>query len=99
MKIKHKHPSLLPRRIMKFEVKAMNDIDTIELYGLVSSRLVFGILPKILISSTDLQSQNDRMEALATAQAEMNSIVGKSKNLLLYHETCQHLQIALITLE
>lgn len=43
--------------------------------GFVPSKLVFEILPRFPILSTDLPNQEDRIETIKTVQAEMNSIV------------------------
>ena len=63
--------------LLKIAVKVMND--TIGENGLVPSRLVFGIIPRFPIISTDLPSQKERMEILVRAQMEMNAIVAERR--------------------
>jgi hypothetical protein len=45
--------------------------------GLVPSLLVFGIIPRFLILSTDLPERKERMRVLAAAQAEYNTTVAE----------------------
>ena len=76
-KIKHDFPNIKNRFILRVAVKAMND--TINENGLVPSRLVFGIIPRLAIINTDLPTQKDRMNAIKSAQAEMNSIIAECR--------------------
>lgn len=76
-KIRYTHPTVSPLYLLKVAVKAMND--TMGENGLVPSRLVFGMIPRFPIINTDLPTQKERMEALKTAQAEMNSIVAERR--------------------
>lgn len=48
--------------------------ETMKENGLVPSRLAFGIIPSFPILSTDFSNRKKRMEAITSAQAEMNSI-------------------------
>ena len=49
--------------------------ETIGENGLIPSLLVFGIIPRFPIISTNLPSQKERMAILAAAQMEMNATV------------------------
>lgn len=46
---------------------------------LVPSRIVFGILPRFPMLSTDLPNQKSRMEAIESAQAEISLIVAERR--------------------
>lgn len=63
--------------MLKISFNAIND--TSDERGLVPSRLVFGILSRFFILNTGLPNQIDRMNAIKTAQAEMNSIVAEQR--------------------
>lgn len=45
--------------------------------GLILSRSVLGILPRVLIVDNELPKHNERLEAIKVAQSEMNSIVAE----------------------
>lgn len=75
LKVKHAHPNIPNRYILRVAVKAMND--TINENGLVPSRLVFGIIPLFPIINTDLPTKKNCMNGIKTAQDKMNSIVAK----------------------
>lgn len=86
-RIRYSHSLVPPQYLFKVAVKEMND--TMEEKDLVSSRPIFGIIPRIPILSTDLLSQEECMEAWNSAQAEMNLIVterrvlgGPARNIL-----------------
>lgn len=76
-KIRQDYPNVVPGLVLKVAVKAMND--TIGENGLVPTRLVFGVIPRVPIISTELPTQIERMEILPAAQAEMISIVAERK--------------------
>lgn len=59
--------------MIKIALKAMNG--TQQENGLVPSRLVFGIIRRFPILSSNLPIPKVRMEALKSAQSEMNSLV------------------------
>jgi hypothetical protein len=71
------HPDIQPAIGLRLAVKAMND--TIGEDGLVPSLLVFGISPRHQVLSTNLPTQQERMKVLATANAEMNSIIAERR--------------------
>ena len=77
LKVKHDHPNLAPQTILRLSLKAIND--TIGEQGLVPSSLVFVTVPRFPIMNTELPKQEERMEALKKAQAEMNSIVAERR--------------------
>lgn len=58
-------------------VKEIND--TAGLKGLVPKLVVFGVMPRILISSHQLPSQVSRMKAMKTAQEETVKLVATSR--------------------
>jgi hypothetical protein len=72
-KVTMTHPDIQPAIGLRLAVKAMND--AIGEDGLVPSLLVFGISPRHQVLSTNLPTQQERMKVLATANAEMNSII------------------------
>ena len=76
-KVKHDHPNLMPKTILRLSLKAMND--TMGENGLVPSLLTFGVIPRFPILNTELPTQQERLEALKKAQAEMNSIVAERR--------------------
>lgn len=47
--------------------------------GLASSRLVFGIIPRVPLIRYHLPQHKKQKKALDTAQAKMNSIIAKSR--------------------
>jgi hypothetical protein len=47
--------------------------------GLVSSLIVFGVVPRFPPMSIDLPKQRDRMAALAAAQMKMSAIVSENR--------------------
>jgi hypothetical protein len=63
-----------PKMILACATKVLNNTGE---NCLVLSLLVFGIIPRLPILSTDLPEQNERMRVLAAAQAEYNTIVGE----------------------
>jgi hypothetical protein len=67
----------LPTWVLKCATKALND--TMGENGLVPSLLVFGIVPRFPILSSNLPEQQERMRVLAAAQAEYNSIVAERR--------------------
>jgi hypothetical protein len=64
-KIEHEFPHICPVLLLRIAVKAIND--TMGTNGLVTSLLVFGLVPGIPPMSIDLSKQRDRMAALAAA--------------------------------
>lgn len=65
--------------VVKVTVKAMkNTIDENELFP---ARPVFGVLPKFPITNSELSTQKEKKKIPAAAQAEMNSVAAKRKNL------------------
>jgi len=76
-KVSTEYPQVAPDIRLKLATKAMND--TMGEDGLVPSLLVFGIIPRFPIISTNLPTQQERMDALATAQKEMNAIVSERR--------------------
>ena len=76
-KVKLEFPQLSKDIILRLAVKAMND--TMGENGLVPSLLVFGIIPRFPIINSELPTQKERMEALASAQMEMNSIIAERR--------------------
>lgn len=71
------HRTISPLYIPRVTMKAINV--TMGDTCLVSSTLVFGVLSQFSIISADLPNHKERMQAIKTAQAEMNSIFGKRK--------------------
>ena len=65
-KVRADFPDASPFILLKIAVKAMND--TIGENGLVPSLLVFGIVSRSPIISTEIPSQRERMKILSTAQ-------------------------------
>jgi transposase InsO family protein len=61
-KVQMDYPHISPRIILKITVKVMND--TIGESGLVPSLLVFGVVPRFPMLSTDLPNQKERMTAI-----------------------------------
>lgn len=76
-KVQNDHPDISKAMILRLATKAMND--TMNEDGLVPSLLVFGIIPRFPIIATELPTQKERMEVLATARAEMEAIVAKRR--------------------
>lgn len=76
-KIKHDHEDIPNAMLLRLAAKAMND--TMNEDGLVPSLLLFGIIPRFTIISTKLATQKGRMNVLATARAEMESIVTRKR--------------------
>jgi hypothetical protein len=76
-KVKMTHPDIERNLCLKLTVKSMND--TVGEDGLVPSLLVFGINPRHPVMSTDLPTQKERMDVLATANSEMNSIIAERR--------------------
>lgn len=62
LKVKHAHPHMPNRYSLSVAVKAMND--TMNENGLVSSRLILGMLPRFPIINTALPTQKDRINAI-----------------------------------
>jgi hypothetical protein len=67
-KVKFDFPAAPPKMILSCATKVLND--TMGEKGLLPSLLVFGIIPRFHILSTDLPEQKDRMRILTAAQAE-----------------------------
>lgn len=65
-----------PRIVLKCSVKAMRNI--IRKKGLVPTRLVFGVTPRLPIISNQRPGK-ERMEALAAAQSKMNGVTEERK--------------------
>jgi transposase InsO family protein len=76
-KVQMDYPHISPRIILKITVKVMND--TIGENGLVPSLLVFGVVPRFPMLSTDLPNQKERMAAISLAKMEMNSIIAERR--------------------
>jgi transposase InsO family protein len=76
-KIRMDYPHIPARTLLKFGVKAMND--TVGENGLVPSLLVFGVIPRYPALNTELPNQKVRMEVIAAAQMEMNSIIAERR--------------------
>ena len=76
-KLRHDNPLTSKQTLLKLSVKAMND--KIGENGLVPSRLVFGIVPRFPIISTDLPTQKERMDILRSAQMEINAIIAERR--------------------
>lgn len=53
--------------------------DTIGENGLVPSYLVFGMLPRFPAIEADVPEQRERMEIIAAAQMEMNTIIAERR--------------------
>jgi hypothetical protein len=64
-KIEHELPHVGLALLLRIAVKAIHD--TMGTNGLVSSLLVFGVVPRFPPMSIDLPKQGDRMAALAAA--------------------------------
>ena len=62
---------------LRLTLKAMND--TMGENGLVPSLLVFGIIPRFPVISSQLPAQSERMEVLTMAQREMNTIIAQRR--------------------
>lgn len=77
LKNRHFHNSISLYPDVNIAVKAMND--TIGEILLVTSRLVFGIIPRFPIIAADLPTQKERTKALGTAQVQMNTIIAQRK--------------------
>jgi hypothetical protein len=71
------YPHIPAGTLPKLGVKAMND--TIGKNGLVPSLLVFGVIPRYLAIHTELPNQKVKMEVIAAAQMEMNSIFAERR--------------------
>jgi hypothetical protein len=67
------NPDIDPGLALQLSVKASND--TANADGLVPTLLVFGILPRFLMTPSDLPDQGVRMAALQAARAEMEQII------------------------
>jgi hypothetical protein len=76
-KVAFAFPNAPPQLILKCAVKAMND--TIGENGLVPSLLVFGMIPRFPILTSEIPHQQERMRILQVAQAEMNSIAAERR--------------------
>jgi hypothetical protein len=76
-KVKMTNPDIERNLCLRLTFKSMND--TIGEDLLVPSLLVFGINPRHPVMSTDLPTQKERMNVLATANSEMNSIIAESR--------------------
>jgi hypothetical protein len=63
--------------ILSCATKVLND--TMGENGLVPTLLVFGIIPRFPILSTDLPEQKERMRVITAAQAEYNTIVAERR--------------------
>lgn len=70
-------PQLTEKFSVNVAVKVVND--TMSENGLVLTRLVYGDVPRFPIINTELPNQKDRLEAIKTAQAEMNAIVAERR--------------------
>lgn len=77
MKTSEEYPHISKHIRLKIALKAMND--TMGENGLVPSLLVFGIIPRFPIITSDLPNQRERMEVLAAAQKEMNTIIAERR--------------------
>jgi hypothetical protein len=62
---------------LKLATKGINDTNGEN--GLVPSLLTFGVIPRFPILNTDLPVQRERMDALASAQREMQTIVAERR--------------------
>ena len=62
---------------LKLSIKAMNDTNGDN--GLVPSLVVFGIIPRFPIISSDIPTQKERMLAFSRAQMEMNAVVAERR--------------------
>lgn len=49
------------------------------MFGLVPSKVVFGIIPRLTIIPSDLSNQKERMEIIPKAQMEMNANIAERK--------------------
>lgn len=76
-KIQISNPDMRKDVLLKLAVKATND--TIGLNGLVPSLLVFGIIPRFPIISSELPQQEARMKVLAEARAEYEAIIAEMR--------------------
>jgi hypothetical protein len=75
--VSYDFPTAPPDMVLKCATKALND--TTGENGLVPSLLVFGIVPRFPILSSNLPEQQERMRVLAAAQAEYNTIVAERR--------------------
>jgi hypothetical protein len=71
------HPDIERNLCLKLTVKSVND--TIVEDGLVPSLPVFGINPRHPVMGTDLPTQKERLDVLATTNSEMNSIIAERR--------------------
>jgi hypothetical protein len=69
-KIRYDHPDFAISLALSFSTKAVNDTTGPE--GLIPSLLVFGIVPRLPIPGQELPNQPERMDALASALAEIS---------------------------
>lgn len=76
-KVHHDNPNYCPRILLRIALKAMND--TMGENGLVPSYLVFGILPRFPVIESEVPEQRERMEIIAAAQMEMNTIIAERR--------------------
>lgn len=76
-KVKIDIPTVNNNTLLKIAVKAMNN--TIEKKGLVRSRLVFGIFPRLSIIASNFLKQKEIMEVIVKVQIEMNAIVAEHR--------------------
>jgi hypothetical protein len=74
-KIRMDYPHIPAGTLLKLGVKAKNDM--IGENGLVPSLLVFGVILRYPALNTELPNQKVRMEVIAAAQMEMNSIIAE----------------------
>jgi hypothetical protein len=72
------YPHIPAGTLLKLGVKAMND--TIGKNGLVPSPMAFGVIPRYPSINTELPNQKVKMEVIAAAQMEMNSIIAERRD-------------------
>nr|AHF58602.1 polyprotein [Chondrus crispus] len=75
LKVKHDHPGYTKELILSISNKAMNDTCGPE--GLVPTILVFGAIPKIAAQPSGQPTQEQRMNLMQTARAEMEKITAR----------------------
>lgn len=75
--IRRDHQSVLPKLVLKVNVRAM--IVTIGENGLVPSFFVLGFFARFPITGTKISIGKERMKALATARVEKNAIISEQK--------------------
>ena len=76
-KARQQHPQLENEHILALSVMAMND--TAGYHVLVPTLLVFGAMPRLLVTPMDLPAQVDRMKAMVLARKEMTRIIAKER--------------------